>query len=406
MVTRVLVVFGTRPEVIKLAPVVRALLQLPDCFGVRTCATGQHREMLDQALDVFGMVPDIDLHLMQPDQSLSKLMSRVLTAMDQVLLEEQPNWVLVQGDTTTVMATALAAQHRQVCVGHIEAGLRTNDFQNPFPEEMNRVVTDHISDLCFAPTETARLNLLREGIDEARIVVTGNTVLDALISVAAQPWMPDAGSPLARLPLDRPWLLVTAHRRENFGAPLDDICQSLLRIVRERGNQLHVVFPVHRNPNVWEPVHAALAGQPAITLLPPVDYRSLVYLMKHSRLILTDSGGLQEEGPTLDKPVLVMRATTERPEAVACGAARVVGTQPDDIVREVYRLLDDESAYRKMASAQNPYGDGRAAERIVETLILATKRAGSSEIEDALMDAGHPESDFAYIVAAPKASAA
>lgn len=366
---RVLVVFGTRPEAIKMAPVVRALQQHPEQFVVRTCATAQHREMLDQVLNVFGITPDIDLDLMQPDQSLSSLAARVFTALDPVLLAEKPDWVLVQGDTTTVMAAALVAQHRQVRVGHVEAGLRTHDRRNPFPEEMNRVVTDHVSDLCFAPTETTRQNLLREGIDETLIVVTGNTVLDALLAVADQPWTPNDSDPLAALPTDRRWLLVTAHRRENFGAPLEGICQALLRISRERGDDVHIVYPVHRNPNVWQPVHDLLAGQPSITLLPPVDYRSLVYLMKCCTLVLTDSGGLQEEAPSLNKPVLVLRETTERPEAVACGAARVVGTEPDTIVRQTYRLLDDETAYRKMASAQNPYGDGHAAERIVEALL-------------------------------------
>lgn len=366
---RVLVVFGTRPEAIKMAPVVRALQEYPHQFVVRTCATAQHREMLDQVLNVFGITPDIDLDLMQPDQSLSSLAAKVFAALDPVLLAEKPNWVLVQGDTTTVMAAALAAQHRQVRVGHVEAGLRTHDRRNPFPEEMNRVVTDHVSDLCFAPTETTRQNLLREGIDEARIVVTGNTVLDALLAVAEQPWTPDISDPLAALPSDRRWLLVTAHRRENFGAPLQGICQALLRISQERRDEVHIVYPVHRNPNVWQPVHDLLAGQPGITLLPPVDYRSLVHLMKRCTLVLTDSGGLQEEAPSLNKPVLVLRETTERPEAVACGATRVVGTDPERIAQETYRLLDNVSAYQQMATAANPYGDGQAAVRIVNRLM-------------------------------------
>lgn len=368
---RVLVVFGTRPEAIKMAPVVRALAQRPDRFLVRTCATAQHREMLDQVLAVFGIVPDIDLDLMQPNQSLSGLAARVLTAMDDVLLAEKPDWVLVQGDTTTVMATALAAHHRQVRVGHVEAGLRTYDRRNPFPEEMNRVVTDHVSDLCFAPTETARANLLAEGIAPDRIVVTGNTVIDALLEVAAQPWAPPDGDPLAHLPADRAWILVTAHRRESFGDPLVGICEALRRIAETWGDRVHIVYPVHRNPNVWEPVHAALAGRPGITLLPPVDYRRLVYLMKRCTLILTDSGGIQEEAPSLGKPVLVLRETTERPEAVACGASRVVGTDPERIVSDVRHLLEDRSAYQRMASVQNPYGDGHAAERIAEALSVA-----------------------------------
>jgi len=366
---RVLIVFGTRPEAIKMVPVIRALETLaPKCI-VRTCATAQHREMLDQVLQVFHLTPDIDLHLMQPGQSLSGIGSRVLAAMEEVLVAEQPDWVLVQGDTTTVMMTALAAKHRQMCVGHIEAGLRTYDRANPFPEEMNRVVTDHVSDLLFAPTEIARTQLLREGIDTHRIVVTGNTVIDALLTVAGEGWTPPTDHALNKLPADRQWILVTAHRRENFGQPLDDICQALARIGRERQHQVHIVYPVHRNPNVWEPVHHALAGQPGITLLSPVDYRALIYLMQRCHLILTDSGGLQEEAPSLNKPVLVLRLTTERPEAVDAGATRLVGTDPHRIVAETYHLLDDRIEYARMAAACNPYGDGRAAERIGSALI-------------------------------------
>jgi UDP-N-acetylglucosamine 2-epimerase (non-hydrolysing) len=356
-----------------MAPVVAALRARPDDFSVRTCVTAQHREMLDQVLEVFGIAPDVDLDLMQPGQTLSGLGARVLSAMDAVLVAEQPDWVLVQGDTTTVMMAALAAQHRQVRVGHVEAGLRTYDRRNPFPEEMNRVVADHVSDLCFAPTETARDQLLREGIDASRIVVTGNTVVDALLAVVAQQWSPPAGHVLASLPADRDLILVTAHRRENFGQPLADICQALAQIARERGDQVHVVYPVHRNPNVWGPVHEALGKHSGITLLPPVDYRSLIYLMQRCKLILTDSGGLQEEAPSLDKPVLVLRETTERPEAVAAGATRVVGTAQERIVEGTYRLLDDPAAYAQMAAAPNPYGDGQAASRIAAALLQASQ---------------------------------
>jgi UDP-N-acetylglucosamine 2-epimerase (non-hydrolysing) len=388
---RVLVVFGTRPEAIKMAPVVRALQAQPDAFITRTCATAQHREMLDQVLAVFGIVPDIDLNLMQPGQTLSALGARVLGAMDAVLAAERPDWVLVQGDTTTVMMAALAAQHRQVKVGHVEAGLRTYDRRNPFPEEMNRVVADHVSDLCFAPTEGARGNLLAEGIAGERIIVTGNTVIDALLSVAAQPPPVEVTELLERLgiveetrrqgdtlPLSLspplpfspspPLILVTAHRRESFGAPLAAICRGLRQVSEEWSDRIHVVYPVHRNPNVWGPVHAALAGLPGITLLPPVDYRSLVYLMQRCKLILTDSGGIQEEAPSLHKPVLVLRETTERPEAVAAGASRLVGTDPGRIVAAVRELLTDAALYARMASAPNPYGDGHAAERIADVL--------------------------------------
>jgi UDP-N-acetylglucosamine 2-epimerase (non-hydrolysing) len=366
---RVLVIFGTRPEAIKMAPVVRALHARPGAFAVRTCATAQHREMLDQVLDLFGIIPDVDLDLMRAGQALSDLGARVLAALDPVLVAEQPDWVLVQGDTTTVMMAALAAGHRQVRLAHVEAGLRTGNRRNPFPEEMNRVVTDHVSDLLFAPTETARANLLREGIPDACIRVTGNTVVDALLAVAAQDWAPEAGSLLAALPPDRQWLLVTAHRRESFGRPLAGICDALTRIAAERGDRVHIVYPVHRNPQVWEPVHHALAGLPGIALLPPMDYRSLIYVMRRCRLVLTDSGGLQEEAPSLDKPVLVLRETTERPEAVAAGASRITGTDPQCIVAETYRLLDDPIAYAAMAAAPNPYGDGHAADRIAEALL-------------------------------------
>ncbi len=366
---RILVIFGTRPEAIKMAPVVRALQARPEAFAVRTCATAQHREMLDQVLDLFGIVPDVDLDLMQRGQSLSDLGARVLAGLDPVFVAERPDWVLVQGDTTTVAMAALAAQHRQVRVGHVEAGLRTGDRRNPFPEEMNRVVADHVSDLCFAPTETARRNLLREGIPDALIRVTGNTVIDALLTVVGGAWPREPNSPLADLPADRQWLLVTAHRRENFGRPLKNICQALKRISEERGDQVHIVYPVHRNPQVWQPVHETLAGLSGVTLLPPVDYGTLICLMRRCWLVLTDSGGLQEEAPSLDKPVLVLRETTERPEAEAVGAARVVGTDPQRIVAETYRLLDDSAAYTRMASAPNPYGDGHAAECIADALL-------------------------------------
>jgi UDP-N-acetylglucosamine 2-epimerase (non-hydrolysing) len=410
-----------------MAPVIRALQARPDRFVARTCATAQHREMLDQALAPFGIVPDIDLDLMQPGQTLSALGARVLAAMDEVLAAEQPDWVLVQGDTTTVMMAALAAQHRQVKVGHVEAGLRTYDRRNPFPEEMNRVVADHVSDLCFAPTETARRNLLAEGIPDERIIVTGNTVIDALLWVADQPRPAEMTELLGRLgivektgkqgapgrqvdeetrrqgddlrhgdketrgqgesfpcslspphpltpspclPLSpSPHLiLVTAHRRESFGAPLAGICRALRQLSEELAGRAHIIYPVHRNPNVWGPVHAALDGLPGITLLPPVDYRALVYLMGRAALILTDSGGIQEEAPSLHVPVLVLRETTERPETVSAGAARLVGTDPVHIVAAVHELLDDPVGYARLASAANPYGDGHAAGRIAAAL--------------------------------------
>ena len=366
---RVLVIFGTRPEVIKMAPVIQTLKARSDAFEPITCATAQHREMLDQALDVFGITPDIDLNLMQPKQTLSDLAARTLLAMDETLMRVQPHWMLVQGDTTSGMASALAAQHRQIHVGHIEAGLRTFDRSNPFPEEINRVVIDHISDLCFAPTLTAARNLAQEGVAADRILVTGNTVIDSLLSVARRGWKPPADHPLNAIPHNYEWILVTTHRRENFGRPLVEICRALRRMAAERGNQIQIIYPVHRNPNVWEPVHRLLNNVPNLHLLPPLDYLSLVYLMMRSKLILTDSGGLQEEAPSLNKPVLVLREVTERPEAFHAGAARVIGTSEERIVRETYRLLDNQRAYKQMADASNLFGDGRAAERIATALL-------------------------------------
>ncbi|MGC8878590.1 MAG: non-hydrolyzing UDP-N-acetylglucosamine 2-epimerase [Anaerolineae bacterium] len=364
---RVLVVVGTRPEAIKLAPVVRALQRHRGRVTVRVCATAQHRQMLDQVLQLFDIQPDIDLDIMQADQTPSRVAAAVLTGMEEVLAHERPEWLLVQGDTTTVMAAAIAAHHARVRVGHVEAGLRSGDKANPFPEEANRIIADHLSDLCFAPTERARQNLLREGIPEHAIVVTGNTVVDALLEVAAQPWQPGADSPLAQLPANGRLILVTAHRRESFGAPLRDICRAL-RQLAARGD-VTIAYPVHLNPNVHDVVWQELGGVPGIALLPPLDYRSLVYLMRRSYLILTDSGGIQEEAPSLGVPVLVLRHVTERPEAVEAGVARLVGSETEAIVAAATHLLDDPAAYARMRRVVNPYGDGYAAERIAAALL-------------------------------------
>lgn len=363
---KILPIFGTRPEVVKMAPVILALRAHPDRFVVRTCATAQHRALLDQALAIWDIVPDIDLDIMQEGQSPSQVAARVLTRLEPALVAERPDWILVQGDTTTVMAAAIAAYHLRIRIGHVEAGLRTGDKWNPFPEEMNRVTADHLSDLCFAPTERARQALLGEGIREEAILVTGNTVIDALLGVASRGWEPPAGSALAALPPDRRLLLVTAHRRESFGAPLEGICRALLALSRRP--DVHIVYPVHPNPNVRAAVDRALAGQPNITLMPPVDYQELVYLMKRCALVLTDSGGLQEEAPSLAKPVLVLREVTERPEAVEAGVAKVVGTDTGRIVAAAEELLEDPRAYAAMARGASPYGDGNAARRIVEAL--------------------------------------
>jgi UDP-N-acetylglucosamine 2-epimerase (non-hydrolysing) len=374
-----------------MVPVVRELRKQPDHFGIHTCVTAQHRAMLDQVLGLFGIVPDVDLNLMEEGQTPSQVASRVLARLEPVLREERPDWVLVQGDTTTVMAAAIAANHLRVRVGHVEAGLRTGDRWNPFPEEMNRVLADHLSDLCFAPTERARHSLLQEGIPGWRIRVTGNTVVDALHWVARHPPTPQLAELLHQLgvgelreqrtsgssaPFAPPsacspasLLLVTAHRRESFGRPLERICQALREIAGRGDGRVHLVYPVHPNPNVHGPVHHLLDGVDHVTLLPPVDYLTLVHLMKRSTLILTDSGGIQEEAPSLGVPVLVLREVTERPEAVEAGVARVVGTDTERIVAKVFRLLDDPEAHAAMARPVNPYGDGHAAQRIVKALM-------------------------------------
>jgi UDP-N-acetylglucosamine 2-epimerase (non-hydrolysing) len=380
---RVLCIFGTRPEAIKMAPVIRELQQHPHRLQVRTCATAQHRQMLDQVLALFDIVPDVDLNLMHRNQTPSQVASRVLDRLEPVLKEERPDWVLVQGDTTTVMAAAITAHHLRIRVGHVEAGLRTGDRWDPFPEEMNRVLADHLSDLCFAPTKRARENLLREGIPEHTIRVTGNTVVDALLWVAEQPPTPEilallkengiisncANNYLSPETSDPRLILVTAHRRESFGQPLEHICQALREIAGMGNGRVRIVYPVHPNPLVHGPVHRLLSEAPYVTLLPPVDYLTLVHLMKRSTLVLTDSGGIQEEAPSLGVPVLVLREVTERPEAVEAGVAQVVGTGVERIVTEVFRLLDDSEAHAAMARPVNPYGDGHSARRIVEALL-------------------------------------
>jgi UDP-N-acetylglucosamine 2-epimerase (non-hydrolysing) len=372
---KVISVIGTRPEAIKMAPVIKELARYPDEITQVVCATAQHREMLDQVLEIFEVPPDYDLDLMRPDQTLAQVTAGVLGGLDEVMRQEHPDWLLVQGDTTTVMAASLTAYYHRVQVGHVEAGLRTDDKYQPFPEEINRRVADVLADLHFAPTESNRRNLLREGVAEENIVVTGNTVIDALLDVAQQvghrttgPWG-DLG--------DRRVILVTAHRRENFGQPLAEICAALAQIARDYADDVQIVYPVHPNPNVRGPVYDALSDLPGITLISPLDYKRLVALMKRVCLVLTDSGGLQEEAPGLGKPVLVMREVTERPEGVTAGTVKVVGTNRKRIIEETATLLDDPVAYERMARAVNPYGDGKASARIVATLRL---RAGLTSI--------------------------
>jgi UDP-N-acetylglucosamine 2-epimerase (non-hydrolysing) len=367
---RVLSVFGTRPEAIKMAPVVQQLGGTPGVLS-RVCITAQHRQMLDQVLELFGLQPDYDLDLMKPDQPLNELTAAVFTGLEPVLRGFGPDWVLVQGDTTTVMAAGLSAYYHRVRVGHVEAGLRTGDKWQPFPEEINRKVLGAVADLHFAPTEWARGNLLREGVSEASIRVTGNPVIDALRQVLRQPCDLEAGPLHGRLDV-RKLLLVTAHRRENFGAPMERIFGALLRIAREFEPLVQLVYPVHMNPNVHEPAHQLLGGVANIHLIPPLDYLPMVHLMKRAYLVLTDSGGLQEEAPAVGTPVLVMREVTERPEALEAGTALLVGTDPERIYAEAKRLLENPQAQAAMARANNPYGDGHAAERIVAALLEAS----------------------------------
>jgi len=373
---RILSVVGTRPEAVKMAPVVRMLAQTAGLeSGV--CVTAQHREMLDQVLDLFEIRPDYDLDLMRDDQSLAELSASIFTTLDPVLTDFQPDWILAQGDTTTVAITALLAYYRSIRFGHVEAGLRTHDKWQPFPEEINRRVAGVVADLHFAPTEWSRQNLLRENVPDRTIIVTGNPVIDALNFVTKQQEPEEITRLLAQLGLvaseqeRRRLVLVTAHRRENFGRPLENICAAL-KEVAARGD-VEIVYPVHLNPNVQEPVNRLLKNVPHITLLPPLNYLPLIHLIKRARIILTDSGGIQEEAPAFGVPVLVLREVTERPEGVAAGTLKLVGTETSQIVHEAKRLLDDPSVYDAMARASNPYGDGHAAERIIHSLVSFDK---------------------------------
>ena len=367
----ILAIFGTRPEAIKLAPVIRELWKHGDRAVSRVCVTAQHRQMLDQVLSLFEIVPDYDLNVMEENQSPSQVAAATLTGLEPILKEVRPDWVVVQGDTITVAAASLAAFLARARVAHVEAGLRTHDKWSPFPEEINRRVAGVIADAHFAPTEQARRNLLQENVPAEHIHVTGNTVIDALLWAADQPF------DMKTLPLDpslwqRPDLkliLVTAHRRESFGQPMENICRALRELAEDGKGQVHIVYPVHLNPNVQGPAHRILDGVPHVSLLPPIEYLPLVQLMKRSYLVLTDSGRIQEEAPSLGKPVLVLREVTERPEGVEAGTAKVVGTDTRRIVEEARRLLTDRQAYEAMAHAVNPYGDGHAAPRIVEVLL-------------------------------------
>ena len=366
---KVLSVFGTRPEAIKMAPVVEALRR-DDAIVSRVCVTAQHRGMLDQVLEAFSVTPDHDLDLMRPGQDLTDVTARVLTGLREVLATEKPDWVLVHGDTTTAMAAALAAFYARARIGHVEAGLRTGDLTRPFPEEMNRCVVDRIADLMFAPTPRSRDNLLAENLAADRILVTGNTVIDALLQARGRVTSGAAADAMrARfdfLEEGKRTLLVTGHRRESFGEGFERLCRSLARLAERR--DLQIVYPVHLNPNVQEPVNRILGERSGVHLIEPQEYLPFVYLMTRADVVLTDSGGVQEEAPSLGKPVLVTREVTERPEAVDAGTVALVGTDADLIVRQVSALLDEPARYAAFARAVNPYGDGAAAGRIAAAL--------------------------------------
>ncbi len=370
MLKKIMIVFGTRPEAIKMAPVVRALREAKQ-WEVKVCVTAQHRQMLDQVLDLFNIKPDFDLNLMKPGQDLTDITSNVLIGMRDVFNQWKPDLVFVHGDTTTAMAASLAAFYAKIPVAHVEAGLRTNNIYSPWPEEMNRRMVGRVASLHFAPTETARANLLAEGCADKSIFVTGNTVIDALLNVVERinkdtTLNQQLRERFAFLKEDKRLILVTGHRRENFGQGFEDICKALRKIAER--DDVEIVYPVHLNPNVQEPVRRILGDCPRIHLIEPLDYLPFVYLMNRAHILLTDSGGIQEEAPSLGKPVLVMRDTTERPEAVKAGTVRLVGTDAARIVSVTIELLDDMQKYQRMSQAHNPYGDGRAAQRIVEIL--------------------------------------
>lgn len=368
---KILSVFGTRPEAIKMAPVIQELQRFSGRATSLVSVTAQHRQMLDQVLTLFELKPDYDLNVMQDNQSPTQAAAVILTRLEPILLSEKPDWVLVQGDTTTAMAASVAAFYARVRVGHIEAGLRTNNKWQPFPEEINRRLVGVTADLHFAPTAGSRLNLLREGVPPDQVVVTGNPVIDALHQVTDSAFKPEGVlvEVFARLASGAKLILVTAHRRENFGRPLEEICLALREVAEIYGEAIHIVYPVHLNPNVQKTVYRLLGGVSNITLTAPLDYLALVKLMKAAYIVLTDSGGIQEEAPAFGKPVLVLREVTERPEAVEAGTVCLVGTDRLKIVRAVRILLEESSLYQEMSLALNPYGDGHAASRIIGSLL-------------------------------------
>ena len=372
---KILLVFGTRPEAIKMAPLVKALQKDTEHFETRVCVTAQHRQMLDQVLEVFGITPEYDLNIMAPNQDLYDITAKVLLGLREVLKDFRPDTVLVHGDTTTSMAASLAAFYMQIPVGHVEAGLRTYNMLSPWPEEMNRQVTDRICTYYFAPTEQSRANLLQENIDAKKIFITGNTGIDALLmavdiistTAGVKEKMAKELQEKGYTVGDREYILVTGHRRENFGDGFLHICKAIKELAALHP-EMDIVYPVHLNPNVQKPVYELLSGLSNVYLISPLDYLPFIYAMQHSTLLLTDSGGVQEEAPSLGKPVLVMRDTTERPEAVEAGTVKLVGTDAEAIVSNVTALLQDKEMYKRMSETHNPYGDGQACERIIAAL--------------------------------------
>lgn len=372
---KILLVFGTRPEAIKMAPLVKALQKDTEHFETRVCVTAQHRQMLDQVLEVFGITPEYDLNIMAPNQDLYDITAKVLLGLREVLKDFRPDTVLVHGDTTTSMAASLAAFYMQIPVGHVEAGLRTYNMLSPWPEEMNRQVTDRICTYYFAPTEQSKVNLLQENIDAKKIFITGNTVIDALLmavdiistTAGVKEKMAKELQEKGYTVGDREYILVTGHRRENFGDGFLHICKAIKELAALHP-EMDIVYPVHLNPNVQKPVYELLSGLSNVYLISPLDYLPFIYAMQHSTLLLTDSGGVQEEAPSLGKPVLVMRDTTERPEAVEAGTVKLVGTDAEAIVSNVTALLQDKEMYKRMSETHNPYGDGQACERIIAAL--------------------------------------
>ena len=372
---KILLVFGTRPEAIKMAPLVKALQKDTEHFETRVCVTAQHRQMLDQVLEVFGITPEYDLNIMAPNQDLYDITAKVLLGLREVLKDFRPDTVLVHGDTTTSMAASLAAFYMQIPVGHVEAGVRTYNMLSPWPEEMNRQVTDRICTYYFAPTEQSRANLLQENIDAKKIFITGNTVIDALLmavdiistTAGVKEKMAKELQEKGYTVGDREYILVTGHRRENFGDGFLHICKAIKELAALHP-EMDIVYPVHLNPNVQKPVYELLSSLSNVYLISPLDYLPFIYAMQHSTLLLTDSGGVQEEAPSLGKPVLVMRDTTERPEAVEAGTVKLVGTNAEAIVSNVTALLLDKEMYKRMSETHNPYGDGQACERIIAAL--------------------------------------